>query len=153
MPDSPAVTWQLILPDYWPPSLNHTQMAHWSANRKHKKRALELLHIYALASGGIPKFTGPCIVELKRLYCGRRKALDKDNLWGSTKPLVDAMRARQERTKQGGLGIIEDDDDENVTLSVVQQCLKPAAMPDMPGRPGQKLTLATVITITGTREA
>jgi len=50
--------WTLLLPEYWPPSLNQTQMAHWSRNRKHKKRALELLHIYALNNGGIPKFIG-----------------------------------------------------------------------------------------------
>lgn len=118
---------ELVIPDYWPPSLNQTQMAHWSRNRKHKKQALDLLHVYALqaAGGPLPVFKGPVRLTLVRLWGKRQRALDVDNLYGSVKPLVDAMRAakrgRNGKVREGGLGLIENDDPAQVALVVDQR--------------------------------
>lgn len=119
--------WTLLIPDYWPPPLNEVVMAHWSKVRKHKKRALQLAHVYALRSGGVPEFHGPVKVTITRLWGKGQRALDRDNLVGSVKPLVDALRAakhgRNQRSaySQGGLGIIAEDNPAALTLEVEQR--------------------------------
>lgn len=109
-----------MIPDYWPPSLNKTQRSHWSKLRKIKKRAMDLLHVHAMAAGGVPKFVGPVCVWLYRVVGYRGKLMDQDNLTGSVKPLIDAMRAHKPDSRQGGIGIIEDDDPDKLTLHVEQ---------------------------------
>ncbi len=104
-------------------------MAPWYIVRKNKKKALDLLHIYALQSGGLPKFKGKVNVTITRLWGKRQRAMDIENLYGAVKPLIDAMREPKKaggrldrkRGQQGGLGIIEDDDPESMGLTVHQQ--------------------------------
>ena len=104
-------------------------MAHWRKVRSYKKNAVELLHAYALHTGGLPKFTGKVNVVIWRLWGYRQRAWDVENLYGSVKPLIDAMRERKKaggRTDrkqgyQGGLGIIEDDDPAKLGLTVLQR--------------------------------
>ncbi len=115
--------WSLFMSDYWPPSLNKTQMAHWTTVRKHKRHALDLLFVNCLAQhGGIPHFKGRAHVELHRIIGHLGKRMDVDNLNGSVKVLVDALRRRKEagKSKEGGLGIIVDDDDSHLDLLVTQ---------------------------------
>jgi hypothetical protein len=137
-----ADRWELTIPGYFPPSLNRTQMAHWSSVRRHKKRALEMVHIYGLQAGGLPRFTGPVKVTVTRLWGKRQRAWDIDNLYGAVKPLVDALRAEHRNTMgkivQGGLGVIEDDDPAMLELVVEQR------------RNPDSDELATQITIEGT---
>lgn len=125
----PTDRWTLRIPGYFPPSLNQTQMAHWSSVRKHKKLALEMLHIYGLASKqGLPVFVGPVKLTITRLWGKRQRAWDIENLYGAVKPLIDAMRVEKAaggrrdrgRGRQGGLGIIEDDDPGMLDLRVHQ---------------------------------
>lgn len=138
--------WEILIPDHSPPSLNQTQFAHWSSVRRHKQRALDLLYVYCLQSGGIPRFTGRPRVTLTRLWGKGQRALDTVNLYGSFKPLEDAMRAQKKaggrrdrgRGKQGGLGIIEDDSQAAVEL-VVQQRKN-----DLPGYEGRPCVLIVV---------
>jgi len=138
----------LWLPDYWPPSLNAVVHAHWSGVRKHKQHAKDLLYLACIRKyGRVPVFTGPVRVSICRLYQGRRQPLDADNLMGSLKPLVDAMRKpklhanQRGRGTQGGIGIIFDDDREALELDVDQVRTKFLTTTQ----------LVTVITITGTR--
>lgn len=104
----------LWLPDYWPPSLNVVRNQHWSKSRKHKQVAKDRLYIAAIQTvGKVPIFVGRARVEVCRLYTGRHQEMDEDNLMGSLKPLIDAMRAPKlngTRASQGGIGIIYDDD-------------------------------------------
>ncbi len=143
--------WRLVIPDYFPPTLNDVAMAHWSKVRKHKAKALHLVTVYALATGGIPRFEGPVSLTITRLWGKRQRAMDIDNLYGSVKPLVDALRAqkkaggRRDRGvgRQGGLGVIPDDAG-SLTLTVHQR--------KNDGKWGVPADdLATLITIEGRR--
>jgi len=116
-----ADRWAVLLPDYWPPSLNETQRLHWSQIRKIKKDAVEMLSIFTLGRGvhGFT-FAGKVTVQLYRLWGKGQRALDTDNLVGSVKPLVDGLRPRDPKSKQGGIGIIEDDHPDMLDLQVKQ---------------------------------
>lgn len=122
--------WRLVLPGYFPPTLNNVVMAHWSTVRKHKKRAIENLHVACLLAsggGGVPVFEGHVRVTITRWWGKGQRALEIENLYGAVKPLVDAMRAEKAsrnqrgRARQGGLGIIEDDDPKTLALTVFQE--------------------------------
>lgn len=113
----------LLLPDYWPPSLNLTQMAHWSQVRKHKQAAVEMLTVFTLGRNVDFTFRGKVAVHLYRLWGKGQRALDKDNLYGSVKPLLDGLRPRVKASHkgfEGGIGIIEDDNPELLDLQVSQ---------------------------------
>lgn len=114
--------WSLLLPDYFPPSLNRSNKSHWSRRGKLKAKALEMLTVYSLSTGGHPTFVGPVEIDIYRLWGNRQRAWDTDNLWGSVKPLIDAMRPKKKNNKghEGGLGIIEGDEPELLTLNVEQ---------------------------------
>lgn len=124
-PESPTHPdkWALLIPDYFPPSLNKTQRRHWSVVRKHKAKAKEMLNVYCLLAGGQPVFEGHVIVTIWRLWGKGQRGLDRDNLWGSVKPLIDALRKPKGKgnRRQGGLGIVEDDDDDVMELRVRQR--------------------------------
>jgi hypothetical protein len=112
----------LLLPNYWPNNENVTRGRHWAKKHAEKKRAVELVYAYALADGGYPTFVGRVSLHLRRIYRGQGKPMDQDNLHGSVKPLVDAMRKRKKsgRGWQGGLGIFNDDDPTMLDLHVDQ---------------------------------
>lgn len=119
--------WTLLIPDYFPPSLNATQRKHWGVIQRHKKAAVDKVHAFALANGGVPKFKGPVELTITRLIGHRQRRWDVDNLWGAVKPLVDALRESKQmanqrgRTTQGGLGIIAEDDPDALELYVGQR--------------------------------
>lgn len=150
MPTDSVTLW---LPGYFPPSLNQTQHAHWRSVRRHKKVAGEHLLVACIRRCRmVPVFVGPVQVVVSRLYSGRQRPLDQDNLIGSVKPLIDSLRARKAHANQitkkrgggaqGGLGVIADDDPGLLDLSVDQhRC--PWLTQDK---------LVTVIEITGERQ-
>jgi hypothetical protein len=113
----------LLIPNYWPANANATTGRHWSKKHKEKKRAAELIYAYAIADGGYPTFVGPVSLHLRRIYRGRGRPMDQDNLHGSVKALVDAMRKPKRSGKgwQGGLGIFDDDDPTKLALHVDQR--------------------------------
>lgn len=161
--------WALLIPDWFPPSLNRTSGLHWAQARKHKKKAIELLAVYGAVTGGLPRFEGRVMVQIVRLIGYRQRPYDKDNLHGAVKPLIDAMRREKPGTKEGGLGVIDDDDPDSIDLQLDQR--KGLAMgtlewmrslglhPTNPANPGAGLTFGnstgcgsgTVIVITGKR--
>lgn len=114
-------SWALLIPDYFPPSLNSAASGfgqHWSKRRKPKLDAIDRVRIYAMAAGGAPRFSGPVEVGVRRLYQGRRRPMDTENLYGAAKPLIDALRKPKKayRGTEGGLGIIDDDDPGSLDL-------------------------------------
>lgn len=119
-------SWSLLIPGYFPPSPNRTRGLHWSRTRKEKSRALEYIYTGCLTSGGgVPAFVGPVKVTIYRLWGKRQRALDRDNLYAACKPLIDAMRAEKAGggkpgSRQGGLGIFEDDDEGKMELMIGQ---------------------------------
>lgn len=155
MPDTLVIP----IPDYWPPSLNQVMHANWTKVRKARIKAKEYVGVYALRAngGGMPVFKGPVQVKIERLYGGGRKEMDIDNLWGSVKPVVDALRkveryANGRKSRGGGHGIIDDDDPGNLDLVVRQEKKSPAVIHELsaPNLPlGLPITIACIITITG----
>lgn len=143
--------WQVIIPDYFPPSLNKTKRTHWSKDRKHKITAIEKLAMYALVNGhpdrDLPVFVGDVRVKITRLWGKGQRAWDIENLYGAVKPLVDAMRAEKKARKgsQGGLGLIEDDNPDMLDLVVKQR----KNIAEITGRDAD--AECTLIVIEGTR--
>ena len=58
------------------------------------------------------KHLDPCHIKIERLFTGRQKAMDPDNLVGSVKFLLDGMRS---------CGVISDDNPECISLEVHQR--------------------------------
>lgn len=119
--------WALLIPGWFPPSLNGVNMAHWSTVRKHKAKALNLVYIHAVKAGGVPKFEGRVRLTIIRLIGKRGRKMDTENLYGAVKPLVDAMREQRSGRNQrganrhGGIGIFRDDNPDDLEL-IVEQC-------------------------------
>jgi len=113
--------WEMVIPDFWPVGLNKTLHAHWAIVCKHKRNAQFQLMVYALEAGN-PTFEGKCRVTITRRWGKGQRAMDDDNLWGSVKALVDGLRPPKGRGrhKQGGMGIITDDNPKHCKL-IVQQ--------------------------------
>jgi hypothetical protein len=107
---------------------------------------MDLLYVHCLQNGGVPRFVGRVRVTITRLWGKGQRALDTINLYGSFKPLEDAMRAtkkaggRRDRNlgMQGGLGIIEDDRPDIVELIIRQR------KNNMPGFHGQSCVLIEI---------
>lgn len=88
--------WTLVIPDYFPPSPNTYIRKHWRVYYRIRKRAGEQLHAACLQDGGIPKFAGQVGMRIVRRWgLGKKgkpkRAMDRDNLCGACKPLIDAM--------------------------------------------------------------
>ena len=82
---------------------------HWS-QRKRWKKAIEA-HILAFGTGLIelePKID----LKITRFYGYRKRAFDKDNLYGACKPLIDAIR---------DFKVIPDDTPNHINLYVDQE--------------------------------
>lgn len=131
MNENNAITLPILLYGYRLPSLNQTQMAHWSRVRKEKKRAIEHLMAGTVGQHGhIPQFRGTVHIQIIRLIGRKGRKMDVDNLHGSVKPLIDAMRAQKvssRGSKQGGLGLIADDGEQDITLDVQQHRIEEKA--------------------------
>ena len=102
------------------PSLNIWQRMHWAKRRK------AIADWTYMVAGATPKGQawnpiGRLRVELTRVSPGNVATgalLDRDNLWGGAKVLVDALRYR---------GLIPDDDESSIELVVTQKHGRPAS--------------------------
>jgi len=147
VPETEKIT--IMLPGYFPPSLNVTSGQHWAKTRKHKKLAEKHLLVACLRKfGRVPVFEGKVTLQVFRYIAGRRQMMDPDNLGGSQKPLIDAMRKpkshRNSKGRQGGLGIIEDDDPSLLELLEPEQ--HKVTKDELKGE-----SIACIIEITGRR--
>jgi hypothetical protein len=112
---------QFVLP-FALESLNVRDRKHW-ARRSRDKRDISLEVMAAI--GGPRHFPRPAWARSKitvvRSSAGR---LDRDNLYASTKALLDVLCARSPRHPTG-LGIIEDDSEAHIDLIVKQSIAAP----------------------------
>ena len=102
-------SWQATIPDLDLISPNRLYRMHWS-QRSRWKKSIEA-HILAFGSGIVelePKIT----LKITRFYGYRKRAFDKDNLYGACKPLIDALR---------DFAIIPDDTPKHIDLYVEQE--------------------------------
>jgi hypothetical protein len=94
-------------------SPNKMLRMHWAVRRKLKREIiaeLELRVMPFLMKNEIP--FKKCHIVVERHISGRHKFMDPDNLVGSMKMLIDAMR---------DLGIIDDDTPEHVVITARQE--------------------------------
>jgi hypothetical protein len=80
------------------------------AQRSRWKKAIEA-HLVAFG-GDMPELTPKIKLNIIRHYGYRKRALDKDNLYGACKPIIDAIR---------NFKIIPDDTPNHIDLHVTQQ--------------------------------
>ena len=82
---------------------------HWGKRAKWKKAIESNLFAYG---DQIVSLDAKIDLRVTRFYGYRKRAFDKDNLYGACKPLIDAVR---------GLGIIPDDTPAHINLYVEQE--------------------------------
>ena len=101
-------SWSVVIPDYFPPSPNElgTGSKRRFVEQRHKRRACDHVMVYG---GSLPQFHGRVRVTITRRWGYRQRALDKDNLYGSCKFLLDCLRAPKRGQSKRRLSIIEDD--------------------------------------------
>ena len=104
---------QVILPKV-PISLNRLMRSHWRVRVREKKRWMELL----LAKIGKNRWKPRRYTHMK-IIVHTTHLQDEDNLTGSLKPLIDAMKPQNVKGT-GGLGLIIDDNPDNLWLEVEQ---------------------------------
>lgn len=108
--------YELNIPET-PPSPNRYIRAHWTVYQKIKQRwhwlVLEAIQPLGKPQSALPK------ARVTIVRYGIRK-LDRDNLYGSVKPVVDSLRVH---------GFIEDDDEEHLDLRVRQESRLKGALP------------------------
>lgn len=108
MQESPR-SWQATIPDFDLISPNRLYRMHF-AQRSRWKKAIE---VQLMAYGGEMLELNPKIdLRITRFYGYRKRALDKDNLYGACKPLIDAIRGHK---------IIPDDTPAHINLYVEQE--------------------------------
>ena len=90
-------------------SPNRMLRMHWATRRKWKEDYSD--RVWCQTSKW-PKNLDPCHIKIERLFTGRQKAMDPDNLVGSVKFLLDGMRS---------CGVISDDNPECISLEVHQR--------------------------------
>ncbi len=100
-----------------PESLNKSLRKHWAA-RKKDKETWSWMIIVALKQ--IKQYPVIKTLENVRLIITqyRHRFLDKDNLYGSCKGIIDCLKVRK------GIGLIRDDDDEHCKLTIEQKQIK-----------------------------
>lgn len=105
----PAVQYEFVLDKLDLVSPNKMLRMHWATRREWKD-------IYSDAVWAVTekwsKHLDPCHIKIERLFTGRQKAMDPDNLVGSVKFLLDGMRS---------CGVISDDNPECISLEVHQR--------------------------------
>jgi hypothetical protein len=100
--------WTINLP-FATMSLNQTQGQHWSWVRREKEKIAWSLRSALNRQAQIPVATGKRRVSIERTGRGR---LDRDNLIGGFKALIDAIKAER---------LIVDDDDTHLELIALPQ--------------------------------
>jgi hypothetical protein len=99
----------IFLPELLTPGLNQWERMHWRAREQWKKRCVEYITAYAQDR---PQFADKVRITYGRCRRAGAKDMDDDNLYGSFKPLGDALQR---------LGIIADDGPDHVELVCKQQ--------------------------------
>jgi len=102
-------SWQAEIPDFDLISPNKLYRMHF-AQRSRWKKAIES-HLAAFGED-IVELNPKVELKITRFYGYRKRALDKDNLYGACKPLIDAIR---------GFKIIPDDTPKHIDLYVEQE--------------------------------
>lgn len=135
------MTWTLTIPEV-PPSGNVQRRLHWARYKDLLERWYWLIRT-ARGFGAVPPPSGR-----RRLTITRHgaRALDRDNLWASMKPVVDVLRppkyergvyatgkkAGQVWTRQRiGHGLILEDDAAHLELVVLEGQRKPGEAPHL----------------------
>jgi len=96
MTNSHPDRWELVIPDYFPRSLNQTQDRHWVHRHKRKDRLIGLLSCLCIQKGGTPRFSGHVRMSITRLW-GKRQRADL-NISASVNP-TRPQRHLPERAK------------------------------------------------------
>jgi len=111
-----------------PYSLNQLLRQHWSVRRKQKRCWAVLLLVAMNEHGFSPKGKFAPKMRLK-LTITRKRRLDRDNLVGGCKPLIDAIK---------DAGIIRDDSPGWLDLEVEQQIGSPMTVIEISESTGGK---------------
>lgn len=90
------------------PTLNHMLRNAW----RHEKLAWCRSASWLIAAAGRPPATPYPLVELEIIRYSRGKRLDRDNLFGGFKPLIDLLKPMHPTINPWGMGWIADDNDE-----------------------------------------
>ena len=111
-----AAEWSVEIP-YNLVSPNRVMRMHYRTRAKEAEKVYNLLWCY-----GRPfvQFDCPVRVHIVREWGKRQRAMDEDNLYGSCKMLIDALKKPKGRSRRG-LSIILDDDPSVVSLKVEQR--------------------------------
>ena len=108
--------WSVVIP-YNLVSPNRVMRMHYRTRAKEAEKVYNLLWCY-----GRPfvEFDCPVHLHVVREWGKRQRAMDEDNLYGSCKMLIDALKKPKGRSRKG-LSIILDDDPSHVSLKVEQR--------------------------------
>lgn len=101
-------TWKCKLPDFDLVSPNKMLRMHFGARSRMKKGISVCIVAYA---DEMTELSPMIDLDIKRYYGYRKRAFDKDNLYGSAKFLIDALRDHK---------IIPDDTPKHINLTVTQ---------------------------------
>jgi len=101
-------TWECRLPDFDLISPNKMLRMHFGARSRLKKSISVCIVAYADEMAELKPMIN---LDIKRFYGYRKRAFDKDNLYGSAKILIDALRDHN---------IIPDDTPKHINLTVTQ---------------------------------
>ena len=110
------MTWTIILP-FATPSLNEIQGQHWAFAKRQKEAIAWSLRSALNRQAQIPVATGKRRVSIERTGRGR---MDRDNLIGGFKWLIDAIKAERH---------IVDDDDDHLELIALPQVVSRKVFP------------------------
>ncbi len=104
------MTWTIVLPRPIR-SLNVSSRTHWSSYARERKWWTVALSGWSMAAR-IPPAEGKRRVTLVRVYSGRQRELDEDNLQGGSKCVIDALKPCGKRAGRVvyGANVIRDDD-------------------------------------------
>tara|TARA_R100000458_G_scaffold45232_1_gene43434 strand:- start:4360 stop:4773 length:414 start_codon:yes stop_codon:yes gene_type:complete len=114
-PTRDPASWEVTIP-YDLISPNKLMRMHYRTRIREFDRVRDLLWAYGRP---LPEFTGPVNLTIYRQWGKRQRAMDPDNLYGSCKQLIDALKKPKGRSRKG-LSVILDDDPSNVYLKVEQ---------------------------------
>ena len=113
------MTWKCTIPDYDLISPNMMMRMHYRVRMKEHEKLVLLLQSYG---DEVDPFTTPVDITIIREYGHRKRKMDPDNLYGSCKLMLDAIRQPSPRSKKASLGLIADDSDAHIkSLSVTQE--------------------------------
>jgi hypothetical protein len=107
--------WEAVIP-YDLISPNRLMRMHYRTRLREFDKVRDLLWYYGRP---LPEFTRPVRLQITRLWGKRQRAMDLDNLYGSCKHLIDALKRPKGRSRKG-LSVILDDDPSHIFLTVDQ---------------------------------